>query len=597
MNRLIYMVLATCLAAPALAAPPADAAQRLQQFEQGLAPVVLVEGEKPKLPSLAERMAALKVPGVSVAVIHKGRIDWARGYGVTQLNGAPVTENSLFQAASISKPVFALAALHLVDAGKLDLDANVNQYLKQWKVPDNQFTATEKVTLRRLFSHSAGLTVHGFPGYAAEAKVPDTVQVLDGLPPANTAPVRVDTVPGSKHRYSGGGYTVAQLVLMDVTGTPVPQLLQDSVLAPLGMKLSTYEQPLPTKRLAEVAMPYRSDGKPVGLPYTHPEMAAAGLWTTPSDLARYAIGVQDALAGKSKIISATTARAMLTPVVGDHGIGPVVGGTGRKYFTHGGANAGYRCLLVAYEDGEGAVVMTNSDSGDQLLDEVMRSIARVYQWPNFAPPSRKLAQVKPEVLERLVGVYSLNEGSTYVLRRVGDGFIGQVVGGAPLAVFPSSDRELFARDANVAANFALDETGKVTRLTLQSGGRERTGVRADEARSRQMLANVEAVAKRFKDQTPRAETEAMLRALLAGIASGKPDYERMTPQFADFTRRQLSWMQSFIGDMGAIKSVTFNRVGPEGGDIYDVAFDKEVQRVEMRFSEDSRIDYVRLLPN
>jgi CubicO group peptidase (beta-lactamase class C family) len=385
MKQYIYMVCAALFAARALAATPSGTEERIRQVQQ-LVPPTLVSGEAPKLTPLADRMAELKVPGVSIAVIHDGRIEWARGFGVTRIGGPAVTPDTLFQAASISKPVFALAVLHYVDAGRLTLDANVNDYLKTWKLPEDDLTREQKVTLRRILSHSAGLTVSGFPGYEAGAAVPTTTQILDGLPPANNPAVRVRVIPGTFYSYSGGGYTLAQLVLGDVTGIPLPRLMQEVVLAPLGMKHSTYEQPLPASRTGEVAMPYRAGGLPVGGgPHVYPEMAAAGLWTTPSDLARYGLGVHEALAGKSKVISAKTAREMLTPGLGRHGVGPMVGGsTERKFFTHGGSNAGYKCLILVYEDGEGAVIMTNSDKGE-LLGEIMRTVAHVYGWPDLGP--------------------------------------------------------------------------------------------------------------------------------------------------------------------------------------------------------------------
>jgi CubicO group peptidase (beta-lactamase class C family) len=218
-----------------------------------------------------------------------------------------------------------MAVLHMVDAGKLDLDANVNEYLKAWKLPENEFTKQSPVTMRKLLTHTAGTTVHGFPGYATHAELPATAQILDGIRPANTAAVRVDVRPGTAFRYSGGGFAVAQQVVHDVTGMPLPELMRDSVLAPLGMTRSTYEQPLPSKRMQEVAAAYRGDGSPVaGGPHVYPEMAAAGLWTTPTDLAHYALGVRDALGGKSRIIRAETARAMLTPGMGARGLGPAV---------------------------------------------------------------------------------------------------------------------------------------------------------------------------------------------------------------------------------------------------------------------------------
>ena len=260
-------------------------------------------------------------------------------------------------------------AQHLVQSGRLDLDADVNQYLKAWKIPASGFTEQNKVTLRELLSHTAGMTVHGFPGYAAGSPVPTLVQVLDGAAPANSAPIRVDAVPGKAWRYSGGGYVVVQQLLTEVTGQRFPELMQDTVLGPIGMARSTYEQPLPAGRMAEASMPYSWTGQAVpGGPHTYPEMAPAGLWTTPSDLARYAMEVQASLAGKANhVLSASMTREMLTPGFGNYGLGLSVGGDARRrYFSHGGANAGYQCFLMAYEDGDGTIIMTNGDDGGDL---------------------------------------------------------------------------------------------------------------------------------------------------------------------------------------------------------------------------------------
>src|SRR5262245_32382530 len=201
MNGFVSAALGMMLCAAASAGEPPDTEERIKRV-QDLVPPVLVKGETPVTKPLARRMDELNVPGISIAVMHDGRIDWARGFGVTRTGGPPVTDKTLFQAASISKPVFALAVLHQVDAGRLDLDKNVNEYLKNWKLPENEFTRQKPVTLREALTHSAGLTVHGFPGYAADAKLPDVRQILDGVPPANTSAIRVDMLPGSNWRYS-----------------------------------------------------------------------------------------------------------------------------------------------------------------------------------------------------------------------------------------------------------------------------------------------------------------------------------------------------------------------------------------------------------
>jgi CubicO group peptidase (beta-lactamase class C family) len=374
MTRRPYLAFCALVLAPVAAQSPVD--ERIRRVTA----------------DLAERMSALHVPGVSIAVIHDSKIEWARGFGVTRIDGPAVTPDTLFQAASISKPVAALAALRLVQAGKLDLDVDVNQYLKSWKVAENSFTSEKKVTLRGLLSHSAGMTVHGFPGYASDAPVPSVLQILNGQKPANTSRIQVDTVPGSIWRYSGGGYVVVQLLLEEVTGQPFAKLMQDTVLRPIGMTRSTYEQPLPKARLSEVAMPYRQNSQPVaGGPHVYPEMAPAGLWTTPTDLARYAIEVQQALAGaSSRVIDAAMARRMVTRVISNQGLGPGVGGSPtRPYFSHGGANEGYRCNLVAYNEGDGLIVMTNSDSGGRLANEILAAVAREYGWPDFQPAERR----------------------------------------------------------------------------------------------------------------------------------------------------------------------------------------------------------------
>lgn len=275
-------------------------------------------------------MQKRKVPGLSLAVVSEGKIVRARGYGVIESGSStPVTEDTLFQAGSVSKPVAAFGAMRLVETGKLSLDDDVNATLKSWKVPENEFTATEKITLRRLLSHTAGLTVHGFPGYAVDAPQPTLVQILSGEKPANTSAVRADLEPGSRWRYSGGGYSVMQQLVIDVTGHPYPEFMHDTVLKPAGMLGSTFAQPLPPDLAAKTATGH-SHGKPVkGRWHVYPEMAAAGLWTTASDLARFAIAMQQSIAGKpGALLSAETAELMVTPGQGSYGLGFAIASSG-----------------------------------------------------------------------------------------------------------------------------------------------------------------------------------------------------------------------------------------------------------------------------
>lgn len=312
------IVFLLALAAPLHAQLPATPEARAAAVERGLQPPILVEGRDTGLSSITDRMAELGVPAVSVAVIHDGRIDWARAWGLADVeSGREATPETLFQAASMSKPLAALLALVLADEGVVSIDADVNESLRSWKVPANEFTAKQPVTLRGLLSHTAGVTVHGFPGYAPGTEIPTPVQVLDAEPPTNTAPIRVDTEPGTLWRYSGGGYTIAQQMLEDVTGVPYATLLQQRVLEPLGMSSSTSEQPLPARLHERAATAYRSNGSAVrGRFHTYPEMAAAGLWTTPSDYARFALAIQRSLRGEAGTIYGWPgiAHQVITPI-------------------------------------------------------------------------------------------------------------------------------------------------------------------------------------------------------------------------------------------------------------------------------------------
>jgi CubicO group peptidase (beta-lactamase class C family) len=329
---------------------------------------------------IAGRMQALHVPGCSIVVLDGGKVEWARGYGVLTPGGKPVDTATLFQAASISKHVAALIALHLVDEGKLSLDEDVNRKLRSWKVPENEFTRTEKVTLRRLLNHSAGLTVHGFPGYEAGAPMPSLVQILDGVKPANTAPIRVDLVPGTQWRYSGGGYEVAQQLIADVTGKNFPELARAIVFEPLGMTRSTFEQPLPRSLAANAAAGHDKDGSMItGRWHTYPELTAAGLWTTPSDLARIILEIQ---AGGGHVLKSATQKIMLTSVLGSYALGLAIDGReGHENFSHGGSNAGFQCNMIGYmKGGRGIVVMTNADRGGPLANEIMKRIETDRGW-------------------------------------------------------------------------------------------------------------------------------------------------------------------------------------------------------------------------
>jgi len=446
-----------------------DASARAARVEKSLLPGIIISGRPAEGRPLAERMSALKIPGVGIAVINDGKIEWAKGYGVAEAGSAtPVSPRTLFQAASISKSVASLAALRMVEQGKLALDADVNGRLISWKVPENDFTAKEKVTLRRLLSHTAGLTVHGFGGYAADAPVPTLVQVLDGKKPANSAAILVDVLPGSINRYSGGGFTVMQQLLIDVSGRPFPDLLAELVLNPLGMGDSTYEQPLPSNRRERAASGHRPDGTLLpGKYHTYPEMAAAGLWTTPTDLARFLIEIQRALQGKSGSLSAKMAKEMTTAVKDGYGLGLSLQGTGAEArYGHGGSNEGFRCNMIAFvEGGRGAVVMTNGDAGSMLGAEIFRAVAREYGWPGPKPRVKTIAPVAAADLAPLAGRYELRPGRTLVVT-LEKGTLFIIDGKEKVELYPESPTRFFELVEENDLEFVTGPDGKISHIAI-----------------------------------------------------------------------------------------------------------------------------------
>lgn len=376
-------------AAAAAPAPGDRDRAAIEALEQG---IVALPGPRPGPPRapLAERMRAMRVPAVSVAFIEDGRVKWARAYGETVAgSGRKVTPQTRFQAGSLSKAVAAAGALRLVDRGRLALDEDVNLRLRVWRVP----TSAEwpgPVTLRRLLSHTAGLTLAGYPGYRAGQPLPTLVQSLRGLPPAATAPVRRFAAPGTRTAYSGGGYSVAQLLMSEATGSDFPRLMQHILLRPAGMRRSGFSPP---PGLSGAAGGHNADGAPIaGGGHVYPEMAAAGLWTTPSDYGRFLVALQDSWAGRpGALLKRGSARAMTTSVLTDYGLGVALLERGeRPIVTHGGANEGFECRFVAFLDGsrQGLVIMTNGDNGGFLAAAIQRTLTQVYGWPEtLGPPT------------------------------------------------------------------------------------------------------------------------------------------------------------------------------------------------------------------
>ena len=462
------------------------------------------------------QMAMRKVPGLSLAIIDKGKVVYAKGYGVSAPGGkTPVTTETRFLAGSISKSVAAVGALKLVEAGTLSLDGNVNDKLTTWKVPDNGFTGTEKVTLRRILSHTAGLTVHGFGGYEVGTPVPTLTQILDGTPPANSPAVRVDTTPGAMWRYSGGGYTIMQLMMDDVTGQPFDQWMATNVIAPFGMTRSSFAQPPSAAFAPFTAAGQYAPGNPVpGRWHLYPEMAAAGLWTTATDLAQFVIAIQQSYAGTANpVISQAMTRQMLTNVQGDDGLGVFLDtSTGSLLFSHGGRDDGFDAYMGGYaETGQGVAIMINANDNSGMVRRIYEFVARQYNWPGSAPQfALDPVRVPAARVASYGGRYEAANNQMLTLVPQG-GKLVSMTDGLPDRVFiPTGEWQVTSDDRSRRFTLQRDAAGNITGFaTTLVNGKDRTVPR---------IGPLLRDAKPARDPDPArtARADSALRALAVG---------------------------------------------------------------------------------
>lgn len=430
--------------------------ERIYKIENGLQPNLQVQGDSIPHYNMEERMKELGIPGVSIAILNEGQIEWAKGYGIADSSeNRSVTTETMFLAGSISKPVSAIIAHQLAEENIINLDSNVNNYLSSWKLPDNEFTKKEKVTIRRILNHTAGLTVWGFPGYDKGDTIPSVPEVLDGK--GNTDSVRVFKEPGESWMYSGGGYTIMQLMVTDLEKKPFPEIMQLRVLDPLGMTVSTFENPLPQQYHPIAATGYRANGHEVeGKWPIYPEMAAAGLWTTPSQLILWAKEMQQ-IQQKQKdgILKVKTVNEMLTPGMNGHGLGP---GVSEYTYGHGGADEGFRARLVVWKDTPlAAVIMVNSDNGS-IIQEIMLSITKEYGLPGIEPKTRVIREKSKQELQKFTGKYSIPELGEVEITVKNNGleltadFLSK-----PIIALPESDSTFFDEDDGEYFTFIVEK--------------------------------------------------------------------------------------------------------------------------------------------
>jgi len=449
--------------------------QQIKQVENSLAPAIVYGDTIPSL-NLEKRMKETHIQGLSIAVIKDYKIIWAKGYGWADVESKKlVGVNTRFQAASISKSLNSMGQLKLVQQGKIDGEADINNYLKTWKFPYDSLTGSKKISLFQLLSHTAGLDIHGFPGYERTVAMPTVAQILNGEKPANTKKVHSLFAAGTKFKYSGGGTTISQQLLMDITGKDYASFMEHEVLKPIGMMHSSYYQP--AKDTSELATGYYDDGKPVkGKYHVYPEQAAAGLWTTPSDLAKYIIECQLALKGKSsKVLNKAMMQKRMTPYIDSvAALGVFIQQKGiRKFFNHNGGNEAFLCnSFGSLEGGDGVVIMINGENFE-VITELTNSVAKVYNWEGFYKPQfRKKITLPADTLANLVGNYQLNK-DTITLKLCPEGLCIQQnfqPANGFNCIFQDNQNFTVREVGNAAFKIRYNTAGKVEALELTQGG-------------------------------------------------------------------------------------------------------------------------------
>ena len=423
---------------------------------------------------IRREMAKRGIPGLSIAVVDSGRIVLARAYGITKRGtSTPVTTGTLFQAGSISKSVAAVGAMRLVERGVLQLDRDVNEQLVSWKVPDTTVAAGERLTVRELLSHTAGLNVHGFPGYALTAPFPTLVQVLNGEKPANTEAIRIVQRPGVQWEYSGGGYTILQQLMIDLTHQPFDEYMQREVLTPAGMTASTFAQPLPASYAPRAATAHTADGEPVpGGWHAYPEMAAAGLWTTPSDLARFAIALQRAyMRDFPAFLAADRADQMMSYQRNDFmGLGVFLRGNNvRLEFSHGGRDEGFDASMTATGlTGQAVVIMINANDNSAAVERIQRVVSHLYNWPNYRkdPVPPRAVATDPRTLGDVSGRYEVRNNQMMMFAPR-DGRLFSYADGHEDEEFVQVGPDRFTRvDGDATFQFRRDATRRVIGMSV-----------------------------------------------------------------------------------------------------------------------------------
>lgn len=452
---------------------------RIKEVENNLIPFVPVKDFQGW--NILDRMKYYKVPGVSIAVIKDYKIDWAKGYGLADtIQKIPVTTETMFSAGSISKFLMAVTALKMVEEKKIELEKPINNYLTSWKITENDFTKKTPITLRMLLSHSAGTSQTSYFGFTPSQSLPNIVEILSGAKISESRPVVVNSEPNKEFRYSGGGSMIAQLALMDVSKKSFTQLTQELLFDKLSMKNATFEQPLPSKFKKQSAWAYSSTSWFKGMPYVYPQQAAAGLYASPTELAKFFIDIQKSYIGEGKILSKEMVQKMLTPQhnVSDGsykeqiGIGPfIMQRTDNKdpngvYFEFTGVNAGFLAYgMASVTNGNGVIIMLNSgDDVNGLGKEIRRAVAKTYNWTNFLPDEIEPVKLTETELDKMVGRYRMSTNEVLQIRKEKNYLVEKINDGNEIYCFPIAKDTIVFTDYNIKGFFKRNQKNEVIAL-------------------------------------------------------------------------------------------------------------------------------------
>jgi CubicO group peptidase (beta-lactamase class C family) len=533
-----------------------------------------------RMDQIVQSYANQKFMGAAL-VAHDGRVLFSKGYGYANLEwNIANTPDTKFRLGSVTKQFTAASILLLEERGKLSVNDPVKKY-----VPDAP-AAWDKITIRNLLTHTSGIpSFTGFSDYQKLEPFPTTTAELV----ARFRDKPLDFQPGEKYSYSNSGFVLLGYIIERITGESYENFVTENLFQPLGMKDTGYDSN--TK-----IIPRRADGYSVnpngyvhaGFIHMSVPHAAGALYSTTEDLLKWEQGLFG-----GKVLQPESLQKMTTPFLSGYAFGLMVDTSGgHKRISHGGGIEGFNTVLEYYPEDKLTIVVLENSAGAVPPPEIAGKLAAIAHGEAVTLTSeRKEITLSPDALRRYVGAYQMpNSGPVMLVTLEGRQLMSKLGNQQAVAIYPESETRFFLKVVDAQVDFADGQ------LTLHQNGRDMTAKKLDEATAKRAADVAAATAQRIKDQKPAPGSEAALRKLIGGLASGQPDYDAMTSAFADVNRKQLAQLQSMISGLGAMQTVTFKAVGPAGPDIYEVKFEKGAQEWRIWLSPEGKVESANFRP-